>query len=142
MTLRDLDTSKILQYEDSKVVGHLGLIPTSTSQPLSDYKEFDIDVKRERNLLTTQLPIHNIHGCFKVSLFVPMKYRPDIKIGNLEGFKFIQRLGEGVVSVHELVTASSAHHGPLIKSVKLQNSDIPSNQIPSMDLKFVVQLFE
>ncbi|KAH7731040.1 variant SH3 domain-containing protein [Aphelenchoides avenae] len=92
-------------------------------------RSFEVDLARERNLLSTQLPIFATSDVFHLSLAVPMRFRPDVKIGGAE------------LNVQELVTASSAHHGPILKVVRLQGGHF-SGQSTTVELKFVVQMFD
>lgn len=44
-------------------------------------RNMDVNLARERNLLSTQLPIFATNEVFHLSMFIPTKFRPDVKIG-------------------------------------------------------------
>lgn len=96
--IRDFDERNIMRMGEDRVICRLGLVDTQNAE-LNEAKEQEIDLKKGKNLLTTQLPIKQIHSHFKLGLFFPMLFRPDTRLGILTILEFTKNIRSKILFV-------------------------------------------
>ncbi|TMS38368.1 hypothetical protein L596_005109 [Steinernema carpocapsae] len=79
-------------------------------------------------ICTTQFEVFAADEVFKLGFFFPRQFSPDVCAGEFS------------ISIEELVNASAAHRGPIIRAINMQRSDL-ARPVGSVLMKFVVQMY-
>uniref|UniRef100_A0A1I8AEC3 DH domain-containing protein n=1 Tax=Steinernema glaseri TaxID=37863 RepID=A0A1I8AEC3_9BILA len=79
-------------------------------------------------ICTTQFDLYDQNERFTVGFFFPRQFTPDVCAG------------EFTIPIENLLNASVAHRGPILRQINMQKSDL-AKPVGSVIMKFVVQMY-
>ncbi|KAI6175845.1 BMA-ITSN-1, isoform a [Aphelenchoides bicaudatus] len=88
-----------------------------------------VEVRDGQSLYTTQFPLHSTKQKFHLSFFIPMQFRPNVKLGDV------------TEDIQNIVKIKGNHTGPIIRSLPLKNTEIISGSNCECNVKFAIQIF-
>lgn len=100
-----------------------------------------VTIREGQSLYTTQFSLHSIEQKFHLIFFVPMQFRPDVKLGKLipSFVRNVSIVGEVTEDIQKIVQIKGQHNAPIIRNLPIKNSEISGNF--EVNIKFAIQMF-